>query len=43
MHETAAPVFDRGIQQKFAARGIHSVVGGSAVLASLGLVEEVQD
>ena len=31
------------IQQKFAARGIHSVVGGSAVLASLGLVEDVQD
>lgn len=31
------------IQQKFAARGIHNVVGGSAVLASLGLVEEVHD
>ena len=31
------------IQQKVAARGIHSVVGGSAVLASLGLVEEAQD
>lgn len=31
------------MQQKFAARGMHSVVGGSAVLASLGLVEDVQD
>ncbi len=31
------------IQQKFAARGIHGVVDGSAVLASLGLVEEVHD
>ncbi|WP_044496513.1 hypothetical protein [Nesterenkonia massiliensis] len=31
------------IQQKFAARGIHGVVDGSAVLASLGLVEDVQD